>query len=116
MVLYMIHQTTTTHMVKCPYSVRNKTPFEAAADSSFYCTIRSDGDLVLKKTHSYYSRERTWCDFVVYTSKGLSVQRIPYDPHYLTDNLPKLLSFYYNCSVPECVSPLHCVQLPVRKL
>ena len=110
--------------IKCPYSVRNKTPLEAAADSSFYCIIGSDGDLVLKKSHSYYSQiqgqmavgERTWCDFVVYTSKGLSVQRIPYDHQCWTDNLPKLLAFYDECIAPECVSPLHCVQLPVRKL
>jgi len=109
--------------IKCPYSVRDKTPLEAAADSSFYCTI-GDGDLVLKRSHSYYSQiqgqmaigERTWCDFVVYTSKGLNVQRIQFDHQYWTDNLPKLLSFYNNCIAPECVSPLHSVQLSVRKL
>jgi len=103
--------------IKCPYSVRNKTPLEAAANSSFYSTIESDGDLVLKKSHSYYSQiqgqmaigECTWCDFVVYTSKGLSVQQILYDHQYWTDNSPKLLSFYDNCIAPECVSPLHCV-------
>ena len=61
--------------IKCPYCVREKTPLEAAADSSFYCAIGSDGDVVLKRSHSYYSQiqgqmaigEHTWCDFVVYT-------------------------------------------------
>ena len=104
--------------------MRKKTPLEATADLSVYCTIGSDGDLVLKKTLSYYSQiqgqmaigERTWCDFVAYTSKGLSVQQIPYDPQYWTDNLPKILSIYNDCIVPECVSPLHSIQLPVRKL
>ena len=73
--------------IKCPYSARDKTPLEAAAESTFYCSIGSDGNLVLKKIHSYYSQiqgqmaigQRTWCDFVVYTLKGLSIQRIPFD-------------------------------------
>ena len=46
----------------------------------------------------------------------MSIQRIPYDHQYWTDNLPKLVSFYNDCIAPECVSPLNCVQLPIRKL
>ena len=53
--------------------------------------------------------KRTWCNFVVHTSKGLSVQLTPNDPQYWTDNLPKSLSFYDDCIVPECVSLLHSV-------
>ena len=42
--------------IKCPYSARDKTPLEAAADPSFYFTIGGDGDLILKRSHSYYSQ------------------------------------------------------------
>ena len=61
-------------------------------------------------------RERAWCDFVIYTPKGLSIQRIPFDSQYWIENFPKLKSFYDDCIAPEYVSPLHSVELPMRKL
>ena len=61
--------------------------------------------------------ERAWCDFVVYTEKGVSVQRIPFDAAFWSnDLLPKLLSFFDNCLAPEIVSPIHVLGLPVRNL
>ena len=60
--------------VKCPYSVRDRTPEEACSASNFYCNLRK---LKLKETHQYFAQvqgqmaigERMWCDFVVYTQK-----------------------------------------------
>ena len=109
--------------VKCPYSARDKTPLEAAANPSFCCSSTSSS-LTLKRHHAYYAQiqgqmaigERSWCDFVIYTPKGLSIQRVLFDSQYWTENFPKLKSFYDNCIAPECVSPLHSVELPVRKL
>ena len=60
---------------------------------------------------------RPWRDFVVYTKKGISVQRIDFDERYWTDRLlPKLESFYDNCFAPELVSPVHALGLPLRDL
>ena len=109
--------------IKCPYSARDKTPLEAAANPSFCCSSTSS-TLTLKRHHAYYAQiqgqmaigERPWCDFVIYTSKGLSIQRILFDSQYWNENFPKLKSFYDNCIAPECVSPLHSVELPKRKL
>ena len=56
--------------------------------------------------------ERPWCDFVVYTQKDISIQRL----NYWEDSITKLVSFYDDCIAPECVSPCHSVGLPVRKL
>ena len=61
--------------------------------------------------------QRPWCDFVIYTTKGLSVERIQFDNDYWTNTLlPKLESFYDNCIAPEVVSPLHTLGLPLRDL
>ena len=111
--------------IKCPYSARNLTPAEASAHSGFCCLLTSTGQLELKETHQYYAQiqgqmalgERPWCDFVLFTLKGISVQRIRFNQTYWTTKvLPKLTSFYDNCVVPELVSPVHSLGLPIRDL
>ena len=48
-----------------------------------------------------------WSDFVIFTNKGISVERIKYDDNYWRNTLlPKLESFFDNCLAPEIVSPL----------
>ncbi len=76
--------------VKCPYSARNLTPAEACHIDGFYCTLNSEKSLQLKTSHHYYAQvqgqmalgERSWCDFVVYTPFGISVQHIAFDEAY----------------------------------
>lgn len=112
--------------IKCPYANRSQTPAEACGTSGFCCDLdASSGNLLLKESHPYYSQiqgqmgigERPWCDFVVYTSKGISVQRIAFNEQFWRNKLlPKLTSFYDNCVVPELVSPLHPLGLPMRDL
>ena len=89
-----------SHMeVKCPYSARNLTPVEACRISGFCCNVNSSGQLELKKTHHYYTQvqgqmalgERPWCDFVVYTPLGTSVEVIQFNESYWENELlPKL--------------------------
>jgi len=110
--------------IKCPYSARETTPYDAAQNSGFCCTVNSNGDIVLKENHSYYSQiqgqmaigDRPWCDFVIYTPRQTYIQRIHFDERYWEGVLPKLSSFYDNCLAPEIVSPCHTVGQPVRKL
>ena len=111
--------------VKCPYSARMLTPTDACATSGFCCTADPiTGQLKLKENHAYYSQvqgqmaigQRPWCDFVIYTSKGLSVQRIEYNEKFWEDLLHKLSNFYDNCVAPEIVSPVHSLGLPMRNL
>ena len=60
---------------------------------------------------------RIWCDFVIFTRKGIHIQRIKFDHVYWTEKLlPKLEVFYDNCFAPELVSPLHALGLPMRDL
>ena len=114
--------------IKCPYSHRNETPEEACKAKDFCCSLEktlTGSALKLKKNHIYYSQvqgqmaisQRNWCDFVIYTNKGLSVERITFDSVFWeSELLPKLTSFYDNCVAPEIVSPMHTIGLPIRNL
>ncbi len=111
--------------VKCPYSFRNQTPFEAAQSTSFCCELVEKDNttfLKLKHSHPYYCQvqgqmaitERTWCDFIVFTEKS---ERIRFDPEFWnSDLLPKLIYFYDNCLAPEIVCPVHVLGMPIRNL
>lgn len=58
---------------------------------------------------------RSWCDFVVYTEKGFSCERITYDNDFWTNELlPKLISFFDNCVGPEIMCPVHMLGMPIR--
>ena len=60
---------------------------------------------------------RKWCDFVIYTLKRLSVERIYFNQAFWDGELlPKLTDFYENCVGPEIVSLMHFIGLPVRNL
>ena len=115
--------------VKCPYSHRSNTPEEASSTSGFCCSLEANSDgaqqLYLRRNHIYYAQVqgqmgvggKPWCDFVVYTTKGISVQRIQFDKDYWENILlPKLIEFYDNILGPEIVSPVHVLGLPIRNL
>lgn len=115
--------------VKCPYTARNMTPAEACSNPNFFCTLSRSLDgsdkVILDTNHRYYAQvqgqlaigDRPWCDFVVYTTKGISIQRIKFDRnHWENTLLPKLTEFYDNCLAPEIVSPVHALGLPIRNL
>ena len=60
-------------------------------------------EICLRRNHIYFAQIqgqmavglRPWCDFVVYTTKGVSVQRIQFDNDYWDNELlPKLIDFY----------------------
>ena len=74
---------------------------DACSDSNFFME-EVDGKPKLKRTHKYYPQVQglmgvtgaKWCDFVVYTSKGMSIERIPFDPQFWTE-LKGTLKMYY---------------------
>ena len=111
--------------IKCPYKYRDLSPEEAAMNSDFCCFLNGVKALQLKRSHTYYSQiqgqlaitERKWCDFIVYTNKGLSVERIDFDSKFwLEQLLPKLTCFYDNCLCPAVVSPVHLLGMKVHGL
>ena len=101
--------------IKCPYKFRNQTPEDAASDKNFYCALVNE-QVVLKTNHNYYCQvqgqmaitKRSWCDFVVYTTCGISIERIRFDLDFWSRTmLPRLVDFYDNCLCPAIVSPIH---------
>lgn len=88
--------------IKCPHSMFDVTPLDACSHRNFYLE-EVDGKPKLKHGHNYYSQVQgqmavtgaRWCDFVVYTRKGLSIERIPYDPPFWLTLKESLRSFYF---------------------
>ena len=110
--------------MKCPYSQRHLTPVEACRSPGFFCKL-DNGQPKLVHSHPYYSQvqgqmgigERSWCDFVIYTEKGISVERIPYNSEFWEKELlPKLVHFWECCVAPEIVAPIHHLGQPIRDL
>ena len=103
--------------LKCPYTKRDLLPEEAAKDPTFYCTISDDGKFKLKRTHKYYHQVQlqlyvtsdlyTWCDFCIYTTKGVLVERIFSDPEWIKKSIDELDDYFDSEILPEIVYPMH---------
>ena len=81
--------------------------------------------VVLKRSHPYYCQvqgqltvgNRLWCDFVVYTQKGLSIDCVNFDCEFWNSKLcPRLVESCDNCISPEIVSPVNIFSMPLRDL
>ena len=89
--------------VKCPETKFLVTPLDACSDASFCCQ-NIGGKCKLKVTHPYYAQIQgqmgitgaDGCDFVVFTKKGMSIERVSFDPQYWHELEGKLL--YYYCT------------------
>ena len=102
--------------LKCPYTAAEKglTPHEAATSlKTFFCKLTNDRSLQLKRNHEYYFQvqgqlgitRRPWCDFVVWTPKGMSVERIHFDRIFWEEMKPKLVRFHREAILPELALP-----------
>ena len=88
--------------VKCPETKYHVTPLEACEDPTFCCEA-VNGQCKLKRDHAYFAQVQgqmgvtgaSWCDFIVYTKKGISVERIAFDPAYWAELRQKLASYYF---------------------
>ena len=89
--------------VKCPYTKFNVTPLDACSDPDFFMEKVDDTHCRLKRGHAYYAQVQgqmgvtgaKWCDFIVYTSKGMYVERIAFDPNYWQTLRNQLLQYYF---------------------
>ena len=60
---------------------------------------------------------RSWCDFVLYMSNEIHIQRLYFDADFWKkDILLKLTHFYDNCLAPEIIHPMHILGLPIRDI
>ena len=89
--------------IKCPYTHRNITPLEAEKSDSGFCLSESNEILKLNKSHQYFRKVQgqmavcgaKWCDSVVYTFKGMHLERVLYNDAYWSEQLTKLETFYF---------------------
>ncbi len=89
---------------KCPYAHRYDDIRDACDAKSFFCTMSKNGTISLKTEHTHYHQVQlqlfvtqiNWCEFCVYTTKGIAVQRIYPDKMQEANNIPKLEYFYDN--------------------
>ena len=87
---------------------------EACSDSNFYCHYK-DGSFCLKDTHEYYHQVQLqlyvgmdlyhWCDFCVFTLKGIEVRRILLDTSWCNTHIPELESYLDAYMLPEILHP-----------
>ena len=112
--------------IKCPYKAAKEglDPASAAKTmKNFFCKAGSTGKPELKRNHDYFHQvqgtmvitTRSWCDFVVWTPTGISVERIPFDSRLWAETKPKLLNFYNKAVLPELTLPRHTHGHPIRE-
>jgi hypothetical protein len=101
--------------IKCPYSVRDLTPVQAARSSNSFCSsyLPSTGQLRLKREHNYFYQiqgqleiwNKEYCDFIIYTPSGIHVECIKRDRNFWESRMkPKLNAFYKNYYLPLLIS------------
>ena len=98
--------------IKCPYSKRDETPEAACQDVHFFCALENS-EVMLKQSHPYFhqvqlqlyvaSDSAAWCDFCIYTCKGISVERIFPDQQWQEGAIPQLEKYFHNFMSPEIV-------------
>ena len=100
--------------IKCPYTYRLLTVEEATGDSSFFAEL-SDGKVSLKKDHKHFYQVQgqmalakvTWCDFMIYTFKNYSIQRIRFEPDFWEIVQPSLTDFYFQYILPKACEQIN---------
>ena len=108
---------------KCPETKFQVTPLDACQDPNFFCEA-VNGQRKLKKNHAYYTQVQgqmgvsgaKWCDFIVYTKKGISVERIPFDAAYWETLKRKLHTNYYTHFIKIAAVSLQNAKLPLLLL
>ena len=58
---------------------------------------------------------RPWCDFVVWTLKGMLVECIKFDPNFWEDMKSKLVRFHREAVLPELALPRHPTGQSIRE-
>ena len=110
---------------KCPYSLAqmNLTPSQGCtASKTYFCSLK-DGSVQLKRKHDYFYQVQgtiaitglAWCDFVVWTPQGISVERIAADKHFWEGLKDILLLFYHKALLPELAVPRHTSKQPIQE-
>ena len=98
--------------VKCSEEYKDVDPADIIFISKTSPIFRDTTGLIrLRKDHSYYDQitmqmamtTRSWCDFVLYTSKGLVIDRVYFDPNHWAVLSRRILEFYFHFLLKEYI-------------
>ncbi len=100
-------------MIHCVHYVQRGISPHHAAQQKYFCYLENE-NIHLKTQHQYYYQvqgkmavcSKKWCNFVVYTNSGTSVERIDFNEIFWKDMLVKLNSFYVSSVLPKLVNKL----------
>lgn len=103
--------------IKCPFTARDMDIETACLMLPHFCSSLSpEGIPSLKRNHDYFFQIQgsmgllglKFCDFVLWTTKDVSVERVEFDKR-LWENilLPKLNQFYFSFMLPEIILPVY---------
>ncbi|XP_031550147.1 uncharacterized protein LOC116287598 [Actinia tenebrosa] len=89
--------------VKCPWTKASVTPLDACSDPKFFMEKTGENICKLKTNHAYYAQVQgqmgitgaQWCDFIVYTKKGIYIQRVPFDVEFWEKLRDELTAYYF---------------------
>ena len=97
---------------KCPFSGRHGHPQELKGKPGSF--LKANG---LSRSHKYYTQvqgqlalcDKDFCDFVVWTPKGIIIERITRDLPFGEKLIAKLTALYVENMLPELIS--HCLDV-----
>ena len=98
--------------IKCPYKYRDIDP-NMVTDPSFYLKRNAEGEIVgLYYNHDYFYQvqgqlsicSKDHCDFVVWTPKGLYIERIVRDESFFDELKPYLNAYFMHLILPALLT------------
>ena len=97
--------------VKCPYTYRLCMVQEVARESHFFANVIDD-TVTLKRSHPYHYQVQgqmalagvLWCDFMIYTFKNYTIERIRFDTDFWDSMQTRLTKFYFQHVLPASTS------------
>jgi len=96
--------------IKCPYCHR-----DSKIDEAVECLEKRDGQLSLKKSHSYFYQiqcqlllsNKEYCDFLKWTKEDFFTERIIFEEEFCVEIVEKSKQFFKSVVLPELIGKLY---------
>ena len=94
--------------VKCPEEYKDFDPKDAAVVVKDFCLTVNNQGIKINQEHSYFDQIQfqmgltgaPWCDFIVYTLKGMVIDRVYFDRDHFVTLVSRVNEFYFNHFLP----------------
>ena len=97
--------------IKSTSKFKHLTPMEVATQRNYHCKLDENNQVCLKASSTWMRQiqsqllvtSRDWCDFVLYTQRGIAIERIYRDSDRCQSILMKCRDFYFKSIIPDIV-------------